>query len=325
MTARGLVLGPRPRGRRRPASARRLTARAGRRRRRPSTAGATVLLATGGETARAVLDSARGARARPRSAAPAVDRDVTHAGRAGRDHQARKPRSVRVGAGRRPLAPSSARPNSTDLDRTPDLGATMTVLPRIAVTMGDAAGIGPEVIVRALLDPECAGRSNSVVVGDAARLRRAAELRRARSPTIVTVSDVSECEFVPGRINVIDLGLIPEDLPFGELSPVAGDAAYHYVRVASELAMAARGAGHLHRAAQQGGAARRRAHLPRAHRAAGRAHRHRGGLDDAGDPQGAGHPRHHPHRPDRRRRARSSPAWSSAPSAAATRRWSTPA
>ena len=53
---------------------------------------------------------------------------------------------------------------------------------------------------------------------------------------------------MPGRINVIDLGLIPEDLPFGELSAVAGDAAYHYIRVASELAMARRGAGHLHRA-----------------------------------------------------------------------------
>lgn len=113
----------------------------------------------------------------------------------------------------------------------------MTVLPSIAVTMGDAAGIGPEVIVRALLDPECAGRSNSVVVGDAARLRRAAELV-GLEPDIVTVSKVSECEFVPGRINVIDLGLIPADLPFGELSAVAGDAAYHYVRVASELAMA---------------------------------------------------------------------------------------
>jgi 4-hydroxythreonine-4-phosphate dehydrogenase len=113
----------------------------------------------------------------------------------------------------------------------------MTELPRIAVTMGDAAGIGPEVIVRALLDPECAGRSNCVVVGDAARLRRAAELVGLQ-PDIVTVTDVSECEFVPGRINVIDLGLIPEDLPFGALSAVAGDAAYHYVRVASELAMA---------------------------------------------------------------------------------------
>jgi 4-hydroxythreonine-4-phosphate dehydrogenase len=113
----------------------------------------------------------------------------------------------------------------------------MTVLPSIAVTMGDAAGIGPEVIVRALLDPECAGRANCVVVGDAARLRRAAELV-GLEPYIVTVAVVSECEFVPGRINVIDLGLIPEDLPFGELSAVAGDAAYHYVRVASELAMA---------------------------------------------------------------------------------------
>ena len=113
----------------------------------------------------------------------------------------------------------------------------MTVLPRIAVTMGDAAGIGPEVIVRALLDPECAGRSDRVVVGDAARLRRPPSWSGS-SPTSSPSTDLSECEFVPGRINVIDLGLIPEDLPFGELSAVAGDAAYHYVRVASELAMA---------------------------------------------------------------------------------------
>jgi 4-hydroxythreonine-4-phosphate dehydrogenase len=38
-------------------------------------------------------------------------------------------------------------------------------------------------------------------------------------------------------VNVIDLGLLPVDLPWGKLSPVAGDAAYHYVRVACELAM----------------------------------------------------------------------------------------
>ena len=96
--------------------------------------------------------------------------------------------------------------------------------------MGDGAGVGPEVTVGALLDTDTAERCRPVVIGDAARLRRAAE--------VVAVESVAEAEFRPGRINVFDLGLLPEDLPWGEVSPVAGDAAYHYVRVASELAMA---------------------------------------------------------------------------------------
>jgi 4-hydroxythreonine-4-phosphate dehydrogenase len=102
--------------------------------------------------------------------------------------------------------------------------------------MGDGAGIGPEIVVGALLDPEMSELARPVVVGDAKRLARAAEILGAR-PEIVTVDSVGQAEFRPGRINVIDLDLLPQDLPFGELSPVAGDAAYHYIRVASELAM----------------------------------------------------------------------------------------
>ncbi|WP_033340953.1 4-hydroxythreonine-4-phosphate dehydrogenase PdxA [Catenuloplanes japonicus] len=108
--------------------------------------------------------------------------------------------------------------------------------PRIAVTMGDGAGVGPEVTVRALLDPAIAEISRCVVVGDAARLRTAAKIVGADAD-IVTVDTPGDAVFTPGRINVIDLGLLPEDLPFGQISPVAGDAAYHYVRVASELAV----------------------------------------------------------------------------------------
>ena len=54
---------------------------------------------------------------------------------------------------------------------------------------------------------------------------------------LVAVESISDAEFAPGRINVIDLDLLPHDLPFGVLSPVAGDAAFQYIRVASELAM----------------------------------------------------------------------------------------
>jgi 4-hydroxythreonine-4-phosphate dehydrogenase len=57
---------------------------------------------------------------------------------------------------------------------------------------------------------------------------------------IVTVESVEDAVFAPRRVNVIDLGLLPADLPWGKLSPVAGHAAYEYIRVASELAMEGR-------------------------------------------------------------------------------------
>ncbi|HET7397853.1 MAG TPA: 4-hydroxythreonine-4-phosphate dehydrogenase PdxA [Intrasporangium sp.] len=112
-----------------------------------------------------------------------------------------------------------------------------TALPRIAVTMGDGAGIGPEIIVRALDDPQTAKLARIVVVGDARRLREAARIVGSLSEVVV-VTDVEQAEELPGRINVIDLDLLPEGLPFGQLSAVAGDAAYHYIRVAAQLAVA---------------------------------------------------------------------------------------
>ncbi|NEK94341.1 4-hydroxythreonine-4-phosphate dehydrogenase PdxA [Modestobacter muralis] len=109
--------------------------------------------------------------------------------------------------------------------------------PFIAVTMGDGAGVGPEVVVGALVDPASLARCRPVVIGDAARLRAAAEIL-GLDAEIAVVERVADAVFTPGRINVIDLGLLPADLPWGRLSPVAGHAAYEYIRVAAELAMA---------------------------------------------------------------------------------------
>jgi 4-hydroxythreonine-4-phosphate dehydrogenase len=108
--------------------------------------------------------------------------------------------------------------------------------PYIAVTMGDGAGVGPEVVVAALLDARSGIEARPVVIGDAERLRQgAAALGMAAD--IVSVATVGEARFDSGRINVIDLHLLPADLPWGELSAVAGDAAYQYVKVAAELAL----------------------------------------------------------------------------------------
>ncbi|GAB3694686.1 4-hydroxythreonine-4-phosphate dehydrogenase PdxA [Saccharopolyspora tripterygii] len=109
-------------------------------------------------------------------------------------------------------------------------------LPAIAVTMGDAAGVGPEVIVRALAEPELRDLARPVVIGDAARLARAAEICGIDA-RIKPVSGPAEATDDPGAIEVIDLGGIPADLPFGELSSVAGEGAYRYVAEAAELAM----------------------------------------------------------------------------------------
>ncbi|MGW5643777.1 4-hydroxythreonine-4-phosphate dehydrogenase PdxA [Saccharopolyspora sp. NPDC003752] len=110
-------------------------------------------------------------------------------------------------------------------------------LPTIAVTMGDAAGVGPEVVVRALVEPEVRGLARCVVVGDAARLARAAEICGV-DVRFKTVGSPAEATGEAGVIDVLDLGIIPADLPFGELSEVAGEGAFRYVAKAAELAMA---------------------------------------------------------------------------------------
>ncbi len=108
--------------------------------------------------------------------------------------------------------------------------------PVIAVTMGDGAGIGPEVVIPAVLHADTLARCRPVVIGDAARLRTAAGIL-GLDIVIAPIGAPEEAVFEPDRVNVIDLALLPEDLPWGRVSPVAGDAAYHYIRVAAELAM----------------------------------------------------------------------------------------
>jgi 4-phospho-D-threonate 3-dehydrogenase / 4-phospho-D-erythronate 3-dehydrogenase len=106
--------------------------------------------------------------------------------------------------------------------------------PVIAVTMGDAAGIGPEIIVGALGSPGAGVPEGAVVVGDAGRLRLAAEVLG----TDVEITAVQRPgDPVPaGAIACIDLALIDPDLPWGKLSAEAGEAAFRFVERAVALA-----------------------------------------------------------------------------------------
>lgn len=110
-------------------------------------------------------------------------------------------------------------------------------LPRIAITMGDAAGVGPEIIMKALGHREIYDRARPVVIGDAERLRRAGRITGS-ALRVRPVTDAAGAGETFGTVDCIDLRLIPLDLPFGRLSAVAGDAAFQYIRAATDLAVA---------------------------------------------------------------------------------------
>jgi 4-hydroxythreonine-4-phosphate dehydrogenase len=109
-------------------------------------------------------------------------------------------------------------------------------LPLVAITMGDPAGIGPEIIVKALSDPAVAEICRTVVIGDAGRLERAAAACDVRLK-IVRITEPEQARGAAGTADCVDLDLVPRDLPFGQLSEIGGETAYQAVRRAAALAV----------------------------------------------------------------------------------------
>lgn len=107
--------------------------------------------------------------------------------------------------------------------------------PIIAITMGDAAGIGPEIIMKALQHADVYERCRPIVIGDATMLGRANRIV-GLDLALNCVTDPAEALFVQGTVDCIDLQLLSDDLPFGEVSGEAGNAAYYYIEKAVELA-----------------------------------------------------------------------------------------
>jgi 4-phospho-D-threonate 3-dehydrogenase / 4-phospho-D-erythronate 3-dehydrogenase len=108
--------------------------------------------------------------------------------------------------------------------------------PVIAVTMGDPAGIGPEIVAKSFAEEGFQNENKALVVGEAGMLRRAAHLLELPL-RIHEISGPEEARFEPGCVDVLQVGDLPEDLPFGELDARAGAAAFEYVRRATELAL----------------------------------------------------------------------------------------
>jgi len=112
--------------------------------------------------------------------------------------------------------------------------------PIIAITIGDPAGVGPEVTAKALARDEVWDCCRPLVVGDAGLLARAVALVSA-PPSLRPIGDVAEARFDPTAPDVLDLRNVdPATLQPGKVSATAGRAAVDYIERAVALALAGR-------------------------------------------------------------------------------------
>ena len=122
--------------------------------------------------------------------------------------------------------------------------------PIIAITIGDVAGVGPEVIVRALLDPAILHVCRPFVIGDHMVLRQASkELLRTEALNFEKISDwplqraslAQQCDTLAQRNTIAchnPAGNIAALTERRRVSSAAGDAAFQYLNVAVDLATA---------------------------------------------------------------------------------------
>jgi 4-phospho-D-threonate 3-dehydrogenase / 4-phospho-D-erythronate 3-dehydrogenase len=109
--------------------------------------------------------------------------------------------------------------------------------PIIAITMGDPAGIGPEIAVKALLNENVTSICKPLIVGDSSVFEQIIQKLQLKA-SVNTVHSVSGAKFKDGIIDVFDLNNTDiSQLKFGEISGMAGHASFEAVRKAIELAM----------------------------------------------------------------------------------------
>jgi len=111
------------------------------------------------------------------------------------------------------------------------------VKPRIAITMGDPAGVGPEVILGALAREDVRDAATSVVLGDRRAMERAARVVGYDAP----IETFARADAVPDGLRgcaLVELTqLTDDDIAYGKPGRAAGDAVVRYIRAAAEACM----------------------------------------------------------------------------------------
>ena len=109
-------------------------------------------------------------------------------------------------------------------------------LPLLGITMGDPAGVGPEIAAKALAQEDVREKARSLVIGDARVMAAAARIAHV-TQAVRAIGTVSQATFAPDRIEVLDLANAdPAAFQVGRVSAVCGRAAYEYIERGVRLA-----------------------------------------------------------------------------------------
>ncbi|MBI4188443.1 MAG: 4-hydroxythreonine-4-phosphate dehydrogenase PdxA [Chloroflexi bacterium] len=109
--------------------------------------------------------------------------------------------------------------------------------PIIAITMGDAAGIGPEIVAKALLSAEIYRICRPLVVGEGVIMEKAVKLVK-KPLKLHPVKTAAEVKGQPGTIDLLDLhNLKREEVVLGQLCSPCGRASMEYIAEAARLAL----------------------------------------------------------------------------------------
>ena len=112
--------------------------------------------------------------------------------------------------------------------------------PFVAITMGDPAGIGPEVTAKALLDGRVYQKCRPFVIGSSAAIDAALRVIDGHTSTRIAHS-LEDVTGTPGAIDVLDLeNLDYSQIATGKVSPVAGKASVEWILEAGKLASSGR-------------------------------------------------------------------------------------
>jgi len=110
--------------------------------------------------------------------------------------------------------------------------------PILAITMGDPAGIGAEISVKALANPEIYRECTPFIIGDRAALEDALS-QIGSTQMLREIAKVSELTGKPGVIEYLNMGfLTPGGWEYKKVSPVCGNAAFQYVQKGIQFALA---------------------------------------------------------------------------------------
>lgn len=107
----------------------------------------------------------------------------------------------------------------------------------IGLMVGDPCGVGPEVCVKALLDPGAQSlAANVLVIGSAAAVRAALAQAGADDWQCRVIADAAQAAFEPKVVEVLDPGTLAEsDIRLGEVSAACGAAVFEWTQLADRL------------------------------------------------------------------------------------------